>query len=424
MSLKNNTTSLQNLLEMVNALPEENTGVELPTLTNEGSASDLLSGKQLINSYGNIVTGTIQTKTSSNLTASGATVTVPAGYYASQSTKSVATATQATPSISVNSSGLITASATQTAGYVNSGTKSSTQQLTTKAAATITPTTSNQTIASGTYLTGTQTIKGDANLVSSNIKKGFSIFGVSGSYEGAELNFEVVGGTSQPSSPVENTIWVNTNTTITSWVFSVEQPNNPSNGMVWITIDMSNNIGFNALKNNGIHIYLCTAKQYVNGAWADVTSKIYQNNGWTELMKKSTTIYNIGNLYQDITGGWKIYNGTRETAVIDNTGIVFSRTSGSSGKSATVATKNKINVTEYETLFVNVLNTASTGSDGYVEIGVLESPSAAPTFTASKQGQYGETGEFELDLSNISGEYYIAIRGYYLEFIVTEVVLK
>ena len=241
---------------------------------------------------------------------------------------------------------------------------------------------------------------------------------------GAELNFEVVGGTSQPSSPVENTIWVNTNTTITSWVFSVEQPSNPSNGMVWITIDMSNNIGFNALKNNGIHIYLCTAKQYVNGAWADVTSKIYQNNGWTELMKKSTTIYNIGNLYQDITGGWEIYNGTRETAVIDNTGIVFSRTSGSSGKSATVATKNKINVTEYETLFVNVLNTASTGSDGYVEIGILESPSAAPTFIASKQGQYGETGEFELDLSNISGEYYIAIRGYYLAFIVTEVVLK
>lgn len=39
------------------------------------------------------------------------------------------TATQATPSISVNSSGLITASATQSAGYVASGTKSATKQL-------------------------------------------------------------------------------------------------------------------------------------------------------------------------------------------------------------------------------------------------------------------------------------------------------
>ena len=33
-------------------------GVQLPTLTNEGTASDLLSGKQLIDSNGNIVTGT------------------------------------------------------------------------------------------------------------------------------------------------------------------------------------------------------------------------------------------------------------------------------------------------------------------------------------------------------------------------------
>lgn len=154
--------------------------IELPTLTNEGSAGDMLSGKQLINSNNEVVTGTIPTKTSSNLTASGATVTVPAGYYASQATKSISTATQATPSITVSSAGLITAKATQTAGYVAAGTKSATKQLTTQAAQTITPGTSNKTIASGRYLTGTQTIKGDANLVAGNIKSGVSIFGVAG----------------------------------------------------------------------------------------------------------------------------------------------------------------------------------------------------------------------------------------------------
>lgn len=57
--------------------------------------------------------------------------------------------------------------------------------LATKGAATITPTTSNQTIASGTYLTGIQTIKGDSNLVASNIKNGVSIFGVAGTYTGS-----------------------------------------------------------------------------------------------------------------------------------------------------------------------------------------------------------------------------------------------
>lgn len=49
-------------------------------------------------------------------------------------------------------------------------------------AATYTPTTSNQTIASGKYLAGDQTILGDANLIADNIKKNISIFGVVGTY--------------------------------------------------------------------------------------------------------------------------------------------------------------------------------------------------------------------------------------------------
>lgn len=54
-----------------------------------------------------------------------------------------------------------------------------------KGSATYTPTTRNQTIASKQYLSGVQTIKGDSNLVAGNIKKGVSIFGVAGTYEGS-----------------------------------------------------------------------------------------------------------------------------------------------------------------------------------------------------------------------------------------------
>ena len=56
MSIKNNTASLRELLEAVNNLPDAG-GVELPSLANEGSASDLLSGKQLIDGEGKVVTG-------------------------------------------------------------------------------------------------------------------------------------------------------------------------------------------------------------------------------------------------------------------------------------------------------------------------------------------------------------------------------
>ena len=54
--------------------------------------------------------------------------------------------------------------------------------VTKKNAATYIPKTTDQSIASGQYLSGTQTIKGDANLVAGNIKSGVSIFGVTGTY--------------------------------------------------------------------------------------------------------------------------------------------------------------------------------------------------------------------------------------------------
>lgn len=53
-----------------------------------------------------------------------------------------------------------------------------------KAAATYTPGTFDQTIAANQYLTGVQTIKGDPNLLAQYIKKGVTIFGVAGTWEG------------------------------------------------------------------------------------------------------------------------------------------------------------------------------------------------------------------------------------------------
>lgn len=56
LQLQSNNTDLQAILNTINELPEA--GIELPTLTNKGSASDLLSGKQLIDQGGNVITGT------------------------------------------------------------------------------------------------------------------------------------------------------------------------------------------------------------------------------------------------------------------------------------------------------------------------------------------------------------------------------
>ena len=169
------------------------------------SGGSMLSGVTAY-SDGTKYTGTIVSKSSSDLTASGATVTVPAGYYSAQASKAVASGSATAPtSISGTSASLTTGSNTITltksvsvtpvvsAGYVSSGTAANssvslTATVTTKAAATITPGTSAQTIAAGTYLTGAQTIAGDADLVASNIKSGVEIFGVTGTLTSASVS--------------------------------------------------------------------------------------------------------------------------------------------------------------------------------------------------------------------------------------------
>lgn len=128
--------------------------------------------------------------------------------------------------ISVSSNGLITASVDShgwktpvtTSGYIENTssvpyniTGSKTQQLTTKAAATIRASTSQQTIASGTYLTGTQTIApvSQTNLSAENIKSGTTIsisngqsniWSVTGTYTGgggSTKNFQAYIGRAQ-----------------------------------------------------------------------------------------------------------------------------------------------------------------------------------------------------------------------------------
>lgn len=127
------------------------------------------------------------------------TVTAPSSISGSSATVSTGTNT-----LTLTKSVSVTPNVTK-AGYISNGTAGSssvslTASVTTKAAATITPGTSNQTITSGTYLTGTQTIAGDANLVGSNIISGKSIFGVAGS---VVIN-KYYTGSSAPSSSLGN----------------------------------------------------------------------------------------------------------------------------------------------------------------------------------------------------------------------------
>lgn len=155
------------------------------------TADKMLEGVKAINADGEIVTGTIKTVTAS---LSENKVTVPAGYIATAQTLTVTEMTEPTLTANVvtiakgynkaqKTVTVAEAAAPTTSGNVvtvNKGYQAAEKKVTVgtaQAAKTYTPGTSDQTIAAGTYLSGKQTILGDANLAEGNIAAGKNIFG-------------------------------------------------------------------------------------------------------------------------------------------------------------------------------------------------------------------------------------------------------
>lgn len=115
------------------------------------------------------------------------------------------------------------------------------------------------------------------------------------------LNLFVVGGTTQPTSPKENTLWVNTSTAITGWVFSDTKPTSPVEGMVWFTNGTASLTPLNAIKKNGLWVYPTACQQYVSGAWVSKTARVYTGGAWKDWF---VYLYKNGDQCADVSGGW------------------------------------------------------------------------------------------------------------------------
>jgi hypothetical protein len=227
---------------------------------------------------------------------------------------------------------------------------------------------------------------------------------------GTALNFNVVGNP-QPVNPKENTIWIDTDTPITSFEFRATEPPAPLEGMVWIQTGTSSTVEFNALKKNGIQVYPISASQYVGGTWVSKTTKTYQNGeltGWERYLYKS------GDEFDSCTGGWigearnfpagnggQIPTITRNPTDLSVKGIAY--------RGSVVRCENTIDITGYSNLEFD---------------GILKNEYSQIYIWTSTEGHVGENavttlkgpvnGSCTLDLSNVpSGKYYIGFALYH-----------
>ena len=235
---------------------------------------------------------------------------------------------------------------------------------------------------------------------------------------GSDLNFKVVGGTSQPVNPKENTIWVNTDLEITSWAFSATEPGSPVEGMVWIATGASSNADFNAIKKNCVQVYPISAKQYISGSWVSKTATSYQSGSWVDW---TVFLYNGGDECTDLTGGWSAYayKQSGASSIVEATAPTVSRGSSSMTvrhnsswegyKHGVVLTNNSVDVTNFSTLSINVTAyTLSTENEGLI---LILTKTKGNGFSIIASCSLDSTGVKTVNISSISGNYYVGIFG-------------
>lgn len=220
---------------------------------------------------------------------------------------------------------------------------------------------------------------------------------------GTSLNFSIVGGTSQPVNPKENTIWVNTDTGISGWVFSASDPESPTEGMVWILTGISSTVKFNALKKNGIQVYPISAKQYISGAWVSVTAQTYQDGEWSGWL---TTEY----LVQDGNAKYAFSKNNADVSIKTSSGYYVFTASGGGywGMWATA------DLTGYNTVKTDgVFQPSNEGTNNYTNLCVWPTGTSNPIWSNAVAKTALTTSGATLDVSSLSGSYYVGLSSTY-----------
>lgn len=238
------------------------------------------------------------------------------------------------------------------------------------------------------------------------------IFNISGG-GGTALNFRVVKNP-QPTNPSENCIWVNTETPITSWVFSADEPSPAEAGMVWFSVGKSSTVEFNALKKNGIQVYPISAKQYVSGAWVDVEAQSYQGGAWVEWL---TYVFKSGTgaIVPMVFYAFKNQVATDYTSEqIDADGITFFKTVSSYGAQSAYAV-DPIDLTGIDTIYCKARQIQAVSGGDVLRLFVSTTTDTTGTYkkaTASVTIPVTAAPEtYALDVSNLTGSYYVGVGG-------------
>lgn len=228
------------------------------------------------------------------------------------------------------------------------------------------------------------------------------------------LDFTVVDGLTEPANPKEKMIWIATDEEITSWTFSVTEPA-AQQGLVWFQTGLNSQVAFSVTKDNPIMVYPIRAYQYINNSWTEKVTKIYLNDGWVTWY---TTTYWFKST-EGPTNTWQRWSNTQQSwagifITTDRIALVHDGigASGSQESYTRVASTSTINLNNINTLYFEVareLGESYSAASAAFGIATSFGDYLGPNFVASKQVITNNRTIYEIDVSQLTGDYYLAI---------------
>lgn len=238
-------------------------------------------------------------------------------------------------------------------------------------------------------------------------------------------NLTVVGGTTAPTSPAKNTIWVNTSVSFTSWALASTDPDYLGSDGVWIQTGTSSPAAFNiSAGDNRVYLYPIGVKQWdsANSAWINRDAKLWDGNAWIDLLQ---FLYNAGDECTAVTGGWQAYAVPVSS---DNTGANPNVTRNSDSlymvgniyTSGIVRTANKISFSDVDRIVLDATTKTISSDDGslYSMMRFCLWSDMGATFEDNAVfvewiGGVSMNGEYSFDVSAVpDGQYYVGFAFY------------
>lgn len=227
---------------------------------------------------------------------------------------------------------------------------------------------------------------------------------------GSGLSLRVLGGTTQPTSPREGTIWVHTSALKPDYILSGTQPASPSSGLAWIKLG-SDGVSLPVDKKGTLAITLAGCSVYSGSAWENADAWAYTGGEWVQFGYAILYLYKQGNQYTDITGGiidwaWKSDAPRKGTLTFLPNAIRLV----ASGSAVAATPAKQIDLSKYTRLIVRKTSAYIDNTNrAFIGITKTKGPQDTNDFAARAALDNVNSGTYSIDISTLSGLYWVGV---------------